>query len=189
MPLAGINQAGAKHGHQKREQDMRNVAITAALVASLALLSAGTANASGTTASAVAAEIISALSISNNIDLEFGQIVPSIVIGTVTISTAGVRSSSGGVTLGNGDVPNASSFAVTGAPSNTYAITLPTSITLTAAAGAPMTVDTFVSDPTVTGTLSVAGAQTLLVGATLHVGVSQVSNPYSGTFNVTVAYN
>ena len=58
-----------------------------------------------------------------------------------------------------------------------------------AAAGAPMTVDTFVSDPSLAGALSVAGAQTLLVGATVHVGVSQVSNPYSGTFNVTVAYN
>ena len=78
---------------------------------------------------------------------------------------------------------------MTGAPSNTYAITLPTSITLAAAAGAPMVVDTFVSAPTVTGTLDITGAQTLLVGATLHVGVSQAANPYSGTFNVTVAYN
>jgi hypothetical protein len=41
----------------------------------------------------------------------------------------------------------------------------------------------------VAGTLDVTGAQTLLVGATLHVGVSQAANPYSGTFNVTVAYN
>jgi hypothetical protein len=168
---------------------MKSIAIAAALVASLVLLSAGAANATGTAGGAAAAEIVSALSISNNIGLQFGQIVPSIVIGTVTISTAGVRSSLGGVTLGNGLVPAASSFAVTGAPSNTYAITLPTSITLTAAAGAPMTVDTFVSAPTVAGTLDVTGAQTLLVGATLHVGVSQVANPYSGTFNVTVAYN
>jgi hypothetical protein len=168
---------------------IKTLAVTATLVVSLGLLSAGTANASGTAAAPVAAEIVSAISISNNIDLEFGQIVSSAAIGTVTMSTASVRSSSGGVTLGNGDAPNASSFAVTGAPSNTYAITLPTSITLTAAAGAPMTVDTFVSDPAVTGTLSAAGAQTLLVGATLHVGVSQVSNVYSGTFNVTVAYN
>jgi len=168
---------------------MKNLAITAALVASLGLLAAGAAHASGTTGSYAGAEIISALSISNNVGLEFGQIVPSVAIGTVTVSTAGVRSSLGGVTLGNGMVPTASSFAVTGAPSNTYAITLPTSITLTAAAGAPMTVDTFVSAPNVAGTLDVTGAQTLLVGATLHVGVSQASNPYSGTFNVTVAYN
>jgi uncharacterized protein DUF4402 len=168
---------------------MKNPAITAALVASLGLLSAGVANASGTAGSAAAAEIVSALSISNSVGLEFGQIVPSIVIGTVTVSTAGVRSSSGGVTLGNGMVPAPSSFAVTGAPSNTYAITLPTSITLTAAAGAPMVVDTFVSVPAVTGALDVTGAQTLLVGATIHVGVSQAANPYSGTFNVTVAYN
>lgn len=168
---------------------MKTLAITVALVASLALLSVGAVNASGTAGSAAAAEIISALSISNNVGLEFGQIVPSAVIGTVTVSTAGVRTSAGGVTLGNGMVPAASSFAVTGAASNTYAVTLPTSITLTAAAGAPMTVDTFVSDPSSAGALSVAGAQTLLVGATVHVGVSQVANPYSGTFNVTVAYN
>jgi hypothetical protein len=168
---------------------MKTAAITASLVVSLGLLSVSAVHASGTAASSASAEIISALSISNNVGLEFGQIVPTIVIGTVTIATTGVRSSAGGVTLGNGNPPNASSFAVTGAPSNTYSITLPTSITLTAAAGAPMVVDTFISDPPLTGTLSAVGAQTLLVGATLHVGVSQAANPYAGTFNVTVAYN
>jgi hypothetical protein len=52
-----------------------------------------------------------------------------------------------------------------------------------------MTVDTFVSNPTLAGALDGSGAQTLLVGATVHVGVSHVANPYSGTFNVTGAYN
>jgi hypothetical protein len=186
---SGIDPARARHGQQEKGKPMKNVVICAALAASLGLLSAGVGNASGTAGSYAGAEIVSALSISNNVGLEFGQIVPTIVIGTVTVSTAGVRSSAGGVTLGNGMVPAASSFAVTGAPSNTYAITLPTSITLAAAAGAPMVVDTFVSIPAVTGALDVTGAQTLLVGATLHVGVSQAPNPYSGTFNVTVAYN
>ena len=59
---------------------MKNLAISAALVASLGLLSAGVANASGTAGSYAGAEIVSALSISNNVGLEFGQIVPTIVI-------------------------------------------------------------------------------------------------------------
>jgi type 1 fimbria pilin len=50
-----------------------------------------------------------------------------------------------------------------------------------------MTVDTFTSNPSGTGTLS-GGAQTLNVGATLHVAGAQAAGNYTGTYNVTVAY-
>jgi len=53
-----------------------------------------------------------------------------------------------------------------------------------------MTVDTWTSTPTPTGVLA-AGTGTLLVGATLHAGISQAAGTYvSGTaFSVTVNYN
>lgn len=52
-----------------------------------------------------------------------------------------------------------------------------------------MTVTGFVSDPPTSGILSAGGTQTLLVGATVHVGVSQVAGAYTGLFNVDVVYN
>ena len=54
-----------------------------------------------------------------------------------------------------------------------------------------MTVDTWTSTPSGTGTLSAGGSQTLTVGATLNVAGSQVAGTYvSGTpFTVTVNYN
>jgi hypothetical protein len=171
----------------RKGNQMKTSFATAAAVIALGLLTAATVNAATSNASA---EIVTPIAISNTVGLVFGQIAPTIAIGTVTVATNGVRTSSGGVTLGNGGTQaSASSFAVTGAALNTYTITLPTTTTLSAAAGAPMTVDTFVSLPASTGTLSALGAQTLLVGATLHVGVSQAPNPYTGTFDVTVAYN
>ena len=168
---------------------MKNFTTTLAIIATATLFSAALASAASTSSSANAS-IVSAIAITNTAPLNFGQIAPTIVIGTVSVATTGERAGLGGVTLANGSTPAAASFAVTGAANNTYTITLPASTTLTGP-GAPMTVDGFVSNPdaTGTGTLSALGAQTLLVGATLHVGVSQVAGAYTGTFNVDVNYN
>lgn len=167
---------------------MKKITSVATLALSAALLSAGAAHAAGTTGSSASAEIVAAISIANTVGLNFGQIAPSASIGTVTIATNGNRSKLGGVTLANGTPATASSFAVTGSASNTYAITLPSS-TLITGPGVDMTVDGFGSSPDAIGTLSEEGTDTLLVGATLHVGVSQTAGAYSGSYNVTVAYN
>jgi len=50
-----------------------------------------------------------------------------------------------------------------------------------------MTVDTFTSTPSGTGTLT-GGAETLNVGATLQVGIGQATGSYTGTYSVTVNY-
>ena len=165
---------------------IKQLSIVAAL--SLLLLSAVAANAA-TDSSSIDAEIVAAIAITNTVGLQFGQIASSASSGTVTVSTAGVRSSTGGVTLANGTAATAASFSVTGANDNTYAITLPAdgSTTITGP-GTAMGVN-FVSNPSGTGTLSGAGAQTLLVGATLSVGASQTAGAYSGTFDATVEYN
>ncbi len=83
----------------------------------------------------------------------------------------------------------AASFDVTGAPGQTYSITLPPNGTVTLTGpGASMDVDTFNHDAGASPTL-VGGSDTFNVGATLSVADTQAGGNYSGTFAVTVNYN
>jgi hypothetical protein len=141
-----------------------------------------------TATSDVSASIVPAITITKNTDMEFADVVASGSAGTVVLSTAGARSVTGGATLGNGTGAAAAAFTVSGDPSSTYSISLPASATITSAPNT-MTVNTFTSSPSGTGTLSVGGTQALSVGATLQVGASQAQGTYTGTFDVTVAYN
>lgn len=145
--------------------------------------------------STASATIVTPISIAVVDNMNFGNVNASGVAGSVALSTAGVRTPSGGVTLPatTGSV-SAASFTVSGQANYTYAITLPTTLTITHSGGAgtgTMTVNTFVSDPATTGTLDGTGNQTLNVGATLGVGMNQAAGTYTSgsTFNVTVAYN
>jgi hypothetical protein len=146
-----------------------------------------------TTATATAtATIITPISISKNADMSFGNIaVQAGTGGTVVLAPAGTRTSTSGVTLpSTAGTVAAASFTVTGSGSLTYAITLPSSVTLTHSGGVQtMTAGSFTSTPSSTGTLS-GGTQDIAVGATLTVVAGQLAGVYtSGNFNVTVNYN
>lgn len=163
---------------------------TTAFVALLGLGSAGGAFAATDSANANA-EIVAAITITNTADLNFGQIAPSGTAGTVTISVDGVRTGSPGVTLGNQVDVSQASFDIAGAPNNLYSITLPAdgTITLTSGASPAMAVDDFLSDPPGPGTINGGGTDLIDVGATLSVAANQPNGSYTGTFDVTVAYN
>ena len=143
------------------------------------------------TASA-SATIVTPIAIANNTDMDFGNVAVSATPGTVVLDPAGARSVTGGVTLpAITATVTAASFNVTGTASFTYSITLPVAATTISSGGNDMTVDTWTSTPTPSGTLDGTGAQTLSVGATLNVAAGQASGTYiSGTpFTVTVNYN
>lgn len=177
---------------------MRKYILKLIVVASATLCMATGAFADGSTATATAGasgQIITPITISKTTDLYFGKsIADTTAIGTVIIATDSTRTFSGNVVAGTSQFsssPTAASFSVSGEPSATYAITLPASVTVTNPGSVTMTVDTFTSNPTTTGALSVGGTQTLLVGATLHVAINQADGVYTAAapFSVTVAYN
>jgi hypothetical protein len=146
-----------------------------------------TANASAT------ATILTAISITKLVDMNFGNVsVQAQTGGTIILSTAGVRSATGGVTLpATGGTVTAASFTVTGATMYTYSITLPTTpFTISSGTTNNMTVSAFLSTPSVSGTLT-GGTQNLNVGATLNVAAAQPAGLYTSTagFTVTVNYN
>jgi hypothetical protein len=138
------------------------------------------------------ATIVTPIAIANAGNMNFGNVAVSATPGTVILAPAGTRTTSGGVTLPviPGTVTQAI-FNVTGTPAYTYAITLPSVATTVTSGGNTMTVTAFTSNPSGTGTLSGAGAQSINVGATLNVAANQASGTYvSGTpFTVTVNYN
>ncbi|MDP3842488.1 MAG: DUF4402 domain-containing protein [Oxalobacteraceae bacterium] len=171
-------------------------ALKAALASAVVLggagfvINASAADGTGTADATVVTPIAIAASSPN---LRFGSFSTSAAAQTVAIDTAGARTLTGALGVGTGqNAFGAASFAVTGDSTLTYAITLPTTSTISTddAVGVTknMTVSSFVSNPSGTGTLT-AGAQTLLVGATVTTVASQVAGAYTGTFTVTVAYN
>jgi len=168
------------------------VILLSALAAPSFASPTATANAGGTIASQIA------ITQDSSMDLEFGIIKPD----TVASSTVKVdpdpeatylRSKDGDCVLLNGITPALAVFTVTGAPLETYAITLPEDeepgVTITHAVSDHMSVTDFQSYPEDHGKLSAGGSQKLKVGATLHVAANQAVGRYTGPFSVTVAYN
>jgi hypothetical protein len=161
--------------------------------AALGLLAfAFNSNAQSTATATATATVITPISISKNADMSFGNLaVQSGTGGTVVLDPAGTRTSTLGVTLpsANGTV-TAAAFTVTGSGSSTYAITLPSTVTLTHSGGVEtMAASSFTSNPSATGALS-SGTQDIAVGATLTVAAGQLAGVYtSGNFDVTVNYN
>ena len=166
---------------------MKKLNLVAVLAVALTFVVVGRASAATATANAVA-QIAAAISITKTDDLDFGQVVPSVDPGTVTVPLVGDRTVGGGVTLGNAGSAGPATFDVAGEPNATYDITLPAPFNLTGP-GDPMLVDGFTCSPGSTGTLNGGGTQALSVGGTLHVGANQAAGSYSAVFDVVVAYN
>lgn len=172
---------------------MKNVSKLSALVLMMAFFATSTF--AQVTASATAgAKILTPISITKTVNMNFGNLAVNGDPGTIVLTTSGARTNTGGVTFlssNSGDI-SAASFEVTGLADATYSITLPTGATeLTGPTNGLLTVDTWTSDPTPTGALNGSGAQTLNVGATLHVPASSPAGVYTSPtpFVVEVNYN
>jgi hypothetical protein len=188
--------AGWSHS-QKKSLTMKKKIIALSCIAILLAFWCDALDGDTTKASA---RVIDSLSItkdgttSTSGDLAFGTMVPNTIGGTVVINPfgSGARTASGVQVIASTFGPAA--FTVTGESNATYAVTLPSSATITKTGSTEtMTVDTFTSTLSgtglvVTGTLS-GTAGSFRVGGKLHVGGDQASGSYTGTFVVTAAYN
>lgn len=169
----------------------RIVLLAAAALFALTSISAFAQSNEQATATADA-KIVAGISVTKVNDLKFGQIVRSASAGTVVLSAAtGDRSATGGVTLGLADGARAAEFSVAGEPAYSFALTLPTSISLTkTGSSATLTVSNFTS--TLTGDAGILdgnGEASFNVGADLSVAANQETGVYSGDFTVVAAYN
>lgn len=160
----------------------------AALAAPLPALAApgGTTTVTGT----ASAQIITPISIVATAPLRFGVMAQPTAAGTVTVSTAGVVSTTGGM-AGNTAIaqgssgPQAGKFRVSGEPGRQFFVTLPLAATMTRS-GSSMTITLFTVGA-LTG--SPVGTLDIAVGGTLAVGASQPVGTYNGTYQITASYN
>ena len=162
------------------------------VIAAIAIVSANSSFAQASATASASATIVTPITIVKVTDMNFGNVAVSATNpGTVILAPASSRTIGGtGVTLPavTGTVA-AASFTVSGQASYTYAITLPSSCTITDASSHTMTVNGFTSDPATTGALSGSGSQTLNVGATLNVSAAQPAGTYTNASGVQVTVN
>ena len=145
--------------------------------------------ASSTATATATANIVQPITINKLVDLDFGDIAAGPAIGTVTIDPVTLtRSAVGGVILIATNDGHEANFEITGQALATFSIVLPSSIIISSGSD-DMTVNNFVSDLGLTSALDALGEATLNVGADLQVGINQAPGLYTGTFDVTVAYN
>lgn len=146
----------------------------------------GTATMSGT----ASATLITPISIVATAPLSFGMMARPTAAGTVTVSTAGTVTTSGGM-VGNTAIaqgssgPQAGKFRVSGEPGRQFFVTLPAAATVSRS-GSSMTITLFTVGA-LTG--SPVGTLDIAVGGTLAVGASQPIGTYNGSYQVTASYN
>lgn len=122
------------------------------------------------------AEIVAAISITKDVDMNFGLVVSSGSAGTVELGTDGSRTPTN-VTLQSGGNVSTAEFTVSGEDGYTYNVILPSSVTIISGTDG-MIVDDFISNPTEDEGDLTGGTETLFVGATLNVGINQPSGVY-----------
>lgn len=128
-----------------------------------------------------------AITLTEDASLSFGTILPFGRPGTVALNTNGSANVSNAYQTAPG---SAASWSVTGVPNAYFSITLPANGTITVTSGAfSMDVDNFNHSLGSAPRLDAAGQASFNVGALLRVGANQPSGSYTGTYDVTVAYN
>lgn len=163
----------------------RITALVAAVVLLTAFAPAGAQDTASVTVTA-SAEIMTPIQLEKFEDLSFGTIVAPRTATNLRMSPQGDTAAA--------DIPappdaSPADFVVTGDAGMSFSIVLPEQIALAASnLTAPMMVDDFVSSIGNSGTLNSQGFAEFLVGANLHLASGQASGYYTGTFEVSVAY-
>jgi hypothetical protein len=142
------------------------------------------------------ADIYAAITITQAANMDFGVLTPA-AGGTVTLNGDNTLTL-GGAATATGGTPSAAEFAIGGQGSAGYTIdTSASSVNLTSGANTmaisytaySFNADNAYATPAAgSATLSAGGADTLRIGADLAVGAAQAAGTYTGTVDVTVAY-
>lgn len=165
--------------------------LTALVALAVPLPALAAPGGSATMTGTASATIITPISIVATAPLSFGVMAQPTAAGTVTVSTAGVVTTSGGM-VGNTAIaqgsagPQAGKFRVSGEPGRQFFVTLPLAATVSRSGGGAMTITLFTVGA-LTG--SPVGTLDIAVGGTLAVGGGQPIGTYAGSYQITASYN
>lgn len=148
---------------------------------------------SATATSSASATILATLTIENDVPLNFGTIGPHATEAkTVVVTNAGATTGSTATLYSSLGAPAAAGeFSITGTPNATFGITYPSATVNLSGPGTAMTIlsASWSGDLGTSSTLDASGNKTLNVGATLNVGIAQTPGDYTGSYDITIAYN
>jgi hypothetical protein len=143
------------------------------------------------TASA-AAKIVKTIEINKVADMNFGTMSTPSAPATVILSPLGGRTPSGPEIslLSQAPTALASSYTTVGDNNAAYSITLPANGSINVTSGAnTMAITDFTCSEPLTTAFSVTGTGAFTVGAKLNLAANQPAGSYTGSFDVTIAYN
>ena len=144
---------------------------------------------SATATATATAKITNTMTVRVASSLFFGELSSSAEAGALALSPAGVRTTTGGVTVNSAVKGTPAAFDVQGHPNATYSVSFPAAVIMTNGSPNTMVIEKFISSPETTGVLDASGQQTLFVGGTLNVDSNQAFGTYSGELTITVDYN
>ncbi len=167
--------------------------ISAALLALTTVSAPAFAQSTATASANSTTRIIQAITLTKTADLAFGNIVkPSTGTATASIgSGADTLTVSGGTgAAAASGATSRAKFTVGGEGGQTFAVTVPASMTMTSGANnITVTLTGDAATGTISGALGTSGTATVNVGGSFTLPNTQASGNYTGSFNVTVAYN
>jgi hypothetical protein len=171
---------------------MKKIILLTAIV--MIATTTAVAQSSASDSGKTSAQVITPITISKTVDMNFGNLVATVAGGAIVLATDGSRTGPAAILAGtqNGTIA-AASFTVDGETDFTFDITLPSGPFVVSngdTEAATMSVGSFLSSPNAAGTLAL-GTETLLVGATITLDANQASGTYTNddALAVTVNYN
>ena len=168
----------------QRKQNVLVTIVFALLALGLASMASAQTSADGSIGVTIVNQQITLV---EDISLSFGTVQPFGRDGTVRITTAGATINSSTFNTVDG---NPATWSVTGVPNAPFDVFLPSnSITVSNGTGETMSVTNFNRSGGSQLYIDPNGNAAFNVGATLNVSALQADGTYSGTYNVTVAYN
>ena len=172
-----------------RNVTVRTYASTLAFMVGAFVFGMHEQGSAATTTATVDVNIVSSINLVAKNGIVFDDISVSAIPGSVTIGTDSSRVATGGVTINTNTSGTPALYEVSGDPNAFYSVTLPTTVTLTSAAGDSMVVNNFTSIPNSRGQLDAGGGADINIGATLNVGSFQPLGTYSGVMSTVVDYD
>lgn len=169
------------------------IALGFAAAAVMGLATAASAQNTDTETASGSVTIIRPLTLTKTADLQFGRIVkPATGSATVAIAnTADTVDAGTGVAL-TGITTSRAKFTIDGESAQLINVTVPATMTMTGPSAATLVVTLDpdqVSGVALSGaTIGSAGTLPLTIGGSFTLPTAQVTGAYTGTFDVTVAY-